>query len=941
MKNATLIRTFAVLRFTSAIVLAMIRLDAGGAAAEPTANTYVVPGAKSVWASGNPRAFPWPEPGRVPKATIKITETKRTPEQAHGLRIDYGFPDNACRQVVVDIPLSGGQCYGALTFALKGDGTANRIEVWLGAAGRWFGLGRCSLNTKSRAAVTLDVDEIDTDIAATLRFCIVQDGGLGTHTILLEDIRFVRPVEPRARDLHVFGKAIPAAVQALPARSREFNIRFDRNADRNVLLLDNEPLFCVLDARPDAAYLNAARQAGVNAFALDLYWHSIEPRKGYREWERLREWIGELGRLGFGVILMLGPHQPLWWRIEHPNVPGARDGAAFVLNPAVMKDFEPIVIELVTSTRDMPNVMGYMFSAGGEQDTSFSGPADDPVCLQQFRTWLRRHYDSVTALRQAWNEPKVQFSTAVPPSPAHKTDFSGARRDWRAFKTNWWVEYANYIAARVRPLAPDKLLVARFGWPVFQAENLFLSRLADVDLVQCKDAVAAWEVGHPGKQLSRTALYFGALRHSNQVVFPEMDIVHGRGYHGGDLSRYVPLFAQFAGALWYYRGLMTKRPGFLADFADAVARGKHLVKARPGPARTGVFYSVAWANWISVQRDYSNENALVGAAELLQESKLRFAGVSEFTLPDLFDFNSVLIPENPEISTDAEAALKAYIALGGAIVMEANTGEFDANGRRRSRGTPAFAPFRKSGMRRTDKRLNFTLHAPGVSGTLSLPGPAYEQGTAESGTEIVGRCAETAIVRSRTVLYIPCRFFAPYSYDTKADRSGMRRLIAAFLADVEPGQKRMAQRLVAEARKRARGKNATQLTALAQAALKDRLFVRAGFLARLSLAENKEKSTSGTAIPAALILRRSQNAWIDACRRRIQCRLKFADAVPGEAAKVRSALYQAETLQQSSRERTETDGNSAAERDLARGILTLNQLLKIERRLKNRSYAGH
>ncbi|NOY81992.1 MAG: hypothetical protein GXP31_13425 [Kiritimatiellaeota bacterium] len=243
------------------------------------------------------RAFAWPESGRAARASIVARLDKTATGERRELRIDYTFPDSVCRQVVVDLPVRAGESYARLEFYLRGDGASNRIEVWLGAAGRWFGLGRTLPAGTVRRRVVLPVNATDTDVADTLRFCIVQDGGLGAHRVVLDTIRFVGPVAPRHTDLHVFGRGIPASVRALPDRPRSFKVDIVPRSDRNVVLLDGTPLFCVLDARANPKYLESARRTGVNAFALDLYWRMIEPRRGYREWARLKEWLGELSRV--------------------------------------------------------------------------------------------------------------------------------------------------------------------------------------------------------------------------------------------------------------------------------------------------------------------------------------------------------------------------------------------------------------------------------------------------------------------------------------------------------------------------------------------------------------------------------------------------------------------------------------------------------------------
>jgi len=87
-----------------------------------------------------PRVFAWPEPGRVPKARVKadfVAGEVKVGETA--IRVSYEFPDENCKQVVLDFPLRMDKCYRNLEFWVKGDGSRNKLVVWLSAAGGWFG----------------------------------------------------------------------------------------------------------------------------------------------------------------------------------------------------------------------------------------------------------------------------------------------------------------------------------------------------------------------------------------------------------------------------------------------------------------------------------------------------------------------------------------------------------------------------------------------------------------------------------------------------------------------------------------------------------------------------------------------------------------------------------------------------------------------------------
>jgi len=47
--------------------------------------------------------------------------------------VNYDFPDAACHQVVIDFPVRARKCYRKVECWMKGDGSGNKLVVWLGA----------------------------------------------------------------------------------------------------------------------------------------------------------------------------------------------------------------------------------------------------------------------------------------------------------------------------------------------------------------------------------------------------------------------------------------------------------------------------------------------------------------------------------------------------------------------------------------------------------------------------------------------------------------------------------------------------------------------------------------------------------------------------------------------------------------------------------------
>ncbi len=631
----------------------------------------------------NCQAAPWPDRGgAAPTSRIKISVAQDGAEHPSVLRIDYEFPSESCTQVKVDIALPPCENYQRLVFACRGDASGNLLQVWTGEQARgWHGVGAVPLDFSNWRPITLALDDNYTALAHTLRFIIVRRGKLGRHTVLLDDVRFVGPVEKSLPPDFSVG---PKATEPVPfRRQRRFALERRVVGDRTVLLVDGQPLMCVLDAAPKGEYLQMARAAGVNCFALDLYWRDLEPLEGFDNWSNLERFVRWLGDAGFAVAMLVNIHQPRWLLAKCPDEPLCH-GTIYPRTILVRQHFTRFLHRFLPRFAGMRNVIIIGVSAGGEADAHFpevpgtlSPWRRSPALLADFRQFLRDKYHSDERWRRAWElGDEATIAEAVPPKPLGAPneqwlDFRASWHDWRQFIDQWWLGAVDWQAKIVRRLMPGRLIMVRFGWPVFQCENVFLVREAeDVDMVQCKDAVPTWEAATPWFLVSRTALYHGAVRGTQKINFPEVDVGHNRGRPTSeDMVKYLPPIAPWAGAFWYYRGLH-------ASFIDGLSRAfANLSRAmlRPTQPRVAVFYGQKYANWCQNHTNYANEAALAGAARVLGEAGIPFTVVSEYALGCLREMKAVILADNPILPREAARALEDFAASGGAVVIEDTT----------------------------------------------------------------------------------------------------------------------------------------------------------------------------------------------------------------------------------------------------------------------------
>ncbi len=625
-------------------------------------------------------AAPWPDRGgAAPTSRVQISVANAGPGHETALRIRYAFPSQQCTQVRIDFAIPPCADYAQLSFWLRGDGSGNVLEVWTGEQARgWHGAGHVRLDFTDWRRITLPLDDNFTSLTHTLRFIVRQAGGLGQHEIFLDDITLARPVKKSLPPDFSIGPRLPGPP---PFTARKpFRLQRRMVGDKAVLLIDGEPVMCVLDALPSPDYLRLARRAGANCLAIDLYWRDLEPIEGFSNWQRLRNFIRWLGQAGFSVAMLVNIHQPRWLLARCPDEP-LQHGCIYPNCPEVRRGFERFLRRFLKSFADLPNLIIVGVSGGGEASCSFpeipgtlTSWRRSPWLLADFRAFLRAKYRTDAAWRKAWGlSGNQRISAAKPPKPLGGpsdswTDFRRSWHDWREFADGWWLQVAEWQARLVKQLLPGRLVMVRFGWPVFQCFNPFLIRRARyVDMIQCQDAVPTWEQATPWFLVSRTALFHGAVRTTPKINFPEVDVGHNRGRPSSDdMRKFLPPLAPFIGALWYYRGL---DESFVPGLSDAFAA----LKAgclRPYSPKVAIFYGQRYANWTQNHTNYSNEAALAGAARLLGTAGLPFTVVSDYTLDDLRGMKVLVLADNPILPRQAARRISQFSAAGGAIVLE-------------------------------------------------------------------------------------------------------------------------------------------------------------------------------------------------------------------------------------------------------------------------------
>lgn len=618
----------------------------------------------------------------------------RTGSEHHTVEIDYSFGSAKATQVHVDLPLIISSAHKEFSFELMGDGSGNQIQLWLnGLGGKWHKQGGdVPLSTAGWLTIRGDTFGTPTDIARRARFVIVQKGGASKGTIRLRNLMFSGTQTDALSALgHIFAE-VPNGLPYLE-KEKVFRIERKRVDDRTVLLIDGDPLFCVLDASLDPEFLRSARQAGVNTLAIDLYWRDLEPRAGYADWERLEEQITAYGRCGFALIFLVNIHQPTWVVRQAPDEPTSQ-GCVYPNTAAVRKHFSEFLEKFIKHTSEHPNVLAYGLSAGGEADCDFHEVNGDShvwrksqTCLGDFRTMLRKKYSDEKVLRTAWGMSAVSFDNATPVAPLGPynkiwRDIRTSAHDWREFVDHFWLNAIEWQAQIVRKAAPEKLILARLSWPVFQTFNPFLAPQASdwLDMLQVKDAVPTWEQTTPVYLRSRAAIFQAATRGTDIVNFPEVDVGHNHGAATAEqIAKFLPSVAEFSGGIWYYRSVKADQWVGIAN-AGRQAKQTMLTPRPPIARRVAIFYAERYANWVQNHSEYDNEDSLAGVVRTLDTLGIPFDIISEDCLTGLDRYRHLIITAAPYMPQNASDAIAAFIGQGGRVLAEEDDARFDLQG---------------------------------------------------------------------------------------------------------------------------------------------------------------------------------------------------------------------------------------------------------------------
>jgi beta-galactosidase len=470
----------------------------------------------------------------------------------------------------------------------------------------------------------------------------------------------------------------------------------------------------------DAALM---REAGVNLVSLGVFaWSRLEPEPGRYDFGWLDRALDLLHGAGVAAALATPTASPPpWFSLAHPEaLPVTRDGVRLshgsrdtycASAPAYRAACRRIATALATRYGGHPAVA--MWHVHNEYGTA----CHCDLTAAAFRRWLRDRYGDLAALNEAWTtafwgQSYSDWAQVQPPRATQYLSNPAQELDFRRFTSDELL--AAYAEQRdaLRAAAPgvpvttnyalgDWVPVDHWRWSA-EVEPVAIDHYPDdagpgarEQTAFAADLARAWAGGRPWL-LMETAPHHvqaGGRAHTGE---PGRLARHALGYvaRGSRGAMFFQWRASAGGAERFHSALVPHAGPDSRAFREAVALGAALravAEADAGAVEAAA--AVLWdeASWWALRGP-----GLPGPVDYLAEARAahralwRLGLTADFARPGapLSAYPIVLVPALYLMPDAAAAALRAYVAGGGHLLVTPLSGIADEHGRIRLGGYP-------------------------------------------------------------------------------------------------------------------------------------------------------------------------------------------------------------------------------------------------------------
>ncbi|MBK1438537.1 beta-galactosidase [Parapedobacter sp. ISTM3] len=276
------------------------------------------------------------------------------------------------------------------------------------------------------------------------------------------------------------------------------------------LFVDDSPYppYAYMSYLGEPAYYREAAQAGVHLYNIPAYLgdRGINSSSGIKPF-RKPIWIGEetfdyasvihdfeeiiAADTQALAIIRIHLDPPVWWEQKYPEsaclLPDGTTYRNSFYSPFWQEEAGKVLstfVRWLLESEYADHLVGIHVAGGFTEEWMYHFKDefydDNPARLQGFRTWLRERYRyNVDSLRQAWNEPRVTFETAMLADISGRTkseqwrhaDTSGRIFDTFAFHGETMADHVAYFCRIVKETSKNRLLTGAFyGYHYFVSD---------------------------------------------------------------------------------------------------------------------------------------------------------------------------------------------------------------------------------------------------------------------------------------------------------------------------------------------------------------------------------------------------------------------------------------------------------------------------------------
>ncbi|MEU4420699.1 beta-galactosidase [Actinoplanes sp. NPDC024001] len=465
--------------------------------------------------------------------------------------------------------------------------------------------------------------------------------------------------------------------------------------------------------------VRAMREAGVTVVSLAIFsWARLQPREGEYDFAWLDEVMDLLHAGGISVDLATATASPPpWLTAKHPEIlpvnrqgetvwPGARQHWR-PTSPVFRRHALALVRALATRYADHPALVAWHVNneLGCHNVYDYS---DDAAVA--FRDWLRRRYDTIEALNDAWgtafwSQRYDTFDEILPPRIAASHPNPTQQLDFKRFSSDALKDHLRAERDLLREITPDVPVTTNFMVMGLMNPMNYADWAAEVDFVSNDHYVV------PGPQ-ARDELSFSAnltgniaggrpwflMEHSTSAVnWQPVNLAKKPGElardslthvaHGADAVCFFQWRQSKAGAEKYHSAMLPHAGRDSAVFRAVTELGERLRELAPVAgserrrAEVGIVFD--WESWWVSEHDSHPSDRLRYRQEALDwYTALLNQGVRVDVVPTggpLESYRVLIAPILHVVPGALAERLTAYVTGGGHLITTYFSGIVDEN----------------------------------------------------------------------------------------------------------------------------------------------------------------------------------------------------------------------------------------------------------------------